>query len=83
MKSIFSSNTNLATEGITDDEITTAHRSIVQNGIIDDKNTEEIMNIFKGYTGYGNTTPTIGVGNNDYENAKKITAATFFYAKHS
>ena len=83
MKSIFSSETNLATEGITADKITTAHSSIVENNIITGKTVDEISKIFKDYTGYGNTTPTIVVGNNDYENAKKITAATFFYAKHS
>ena len=83
MKSIFSSETNLATEGITADKITTAHSSIDKYNIITGKTVDEISKIFKDYTGYGNTTPTIVVGNNDYENAKKITAATFFYAKHS
>ena len=84
MKSIFSSNTNLATEGITADDITTAHRSIVENNIITGKNVNQISEIFNGYTGYQGAEITINGGaTDDYENAKKITVATFFYAKKS
>jgi hypothetical protein len=83
MKSIFSSETNLATEGITPDEITTAHSSIVKNDIITGKTVDQISEIFKGYTGYQGAEITINVVATDYENAKKITVATFFYAKKS
>ena len=84
MKSIFSSETNLATEGITADKITTAHSSIDENNIITGKTVDEISKIFRGYTGYQGAEITINVGaTDDYENAKKITVATFFYAKKS